>query len=598
MYFPQAQAQLKAAARETLERIRKDREGSPLRIKRLLAYVEAHLFDPDLRVKTLKQACGIRDNSISIQFNTVLGLPPSAYIEECRLETACRLLRHTELSVSQVAELVGYANLQVFSTAFVRWSGQRPTPYRKQFRLAPELWTTHNDSLMRGDHLRQALLGELQPVAAQTLIQRLQTIYNPPADDAAPAAILPRPQLGAGLNLFSREEIRQAHQAWQVLSPLPLAEQRRRLRRKMVTSSLVLFDLLIDRSREAAQVLPQRGVELAELGIACLYEVELENFFQAEPRYSPEFLANLKVRGWARLGEARRLVLDLAGAEKAFAIAERQLTCPRNRMLAAEIHHLKGSLRWHQQRLDKALALETRAIALLRQSGDPLKLAQALAMRALIYHAAGKPQAALCDLGEALPLALPLTDAREAPQLSLTIYYRMVSASLTAGLVSEANELLKPAFALAKKIGDALMIAGLHWLEGSLEHVRGNPNLAEAKLLQARDDFIELQKHGQAAIIALDLALLYSQAGRVSAAINLTAESLALIEGFPLPQRTLAAVRQLQEAVTRDQLPPELLEQARQSLSPLRQDPALAFALGVLQNLARHQNASAQRPSA
>ena len=126
------QSLLQAAAQETLERIQHDREKAPARIKPLLAYLEEHLFDPDLDFNHLKRACGIRDNTLPIQFHTALDLPPYAYIEDCRLETACRLLSHSDLRIWQISELLGYSSIQVFSRAFKRWSGLRPTAFRKK----------------------------------------------------------------------------------------------------------------------------------------------------------------------------------------------------------------------------------------------------------------------------------------------------------------------------------------------------------------------------------------------------------------------------------------------------------------------------------
>ena len=125
---------LKTAAVESLERIQLDRAKAPQRLKPLLAYIEEHLFDPTLDVNHLKRACGVRDNSVPIQFHSAVGRPPHGYIEDRRLETACRLLADTHLKIWQISELLGYSSIQVFSRAFSRWSGQRPTLFRKKAR--------------------------------------------------------------------------------------------------------------------------------------------------------------------------------------------------------------------------------------------------------------------------------------------------------------------------------------------------------------------------------------------------------------------------------------------------------------------------------
>ena len=124
---------LMRAAGPSLARIRRDRRRVPERLEPLLTYLEEHLFDPGICVTKLRRDCGVRNNSIFIRFTSILGRTPYAYIEDRRLETACRLLLETELKIWQIAELLGYSSLQVFSRAFTRWSELRPTAYRRRY---------------------------------------------------------------------------------------------------------------------------------------------------------------------------------------------------------------------------------------------------------------------------------------------------------------------------------------------------------------------------------------------------------------------------------------------------------------------------------
>ena len=63
-----------------------------------------------------------------------MGLTPWRLIRECRLETAARLLRDTELSVVEITLLVGYDSEQAFARLFHAWSGLRPSDYRVHAR--------------------------------------------------------------------------------------------------------------------------------------------------------------------------------------------------------------------------------------------------------------------------------------------------------------------------------------------------------------------------------------------------------------------------------------------------------------------------------
>ena len=173
---------LKTAAVDSLERIEEHRAKVPDRLKPLLAHIRDHLFDPTLNVDKMKRACGLRDNSVPLQFHSAVGRPPHGYIEDRRLETACRLLVSTDLKIWQISELLGYSSIQVFSRAFSRWSGQRPTLYRKAARERAggdqEGTASQRESLLIDtEALRRALAGELPREQAEELIEHLVGLY-------------------------------------------------------------------------------------------------------------------------------------------------------------------------------------------------------------------------------------------------------------------------------------------------------------------------------------------------------------------------------------------------------------------------------------
>ena len=185
---------LETAAIPTKERIRRDLARAPRQIQPLLEYLERHLFDADLDANRLKIACGVRDNTLPIRFHDVLDLPPYGYIEDCRLEVACRLLADTELKVWQVAQLLGYSTLQVFSRAFHRWSGLRPTKYRHRCRREYERQARRQSSdasrrPITWATLRRAASGLLRREEADELARRLGELYPESFGRSATAAL-------------------------------------------------------------------------------------------------------------------------------------------------------------------------------------------------------------------------------------------------------------------------------------------------------------------------------------------------------------------------------------------------------------------------
>lgn len=59
------------------------------------------------------------------------GVQFSDLLDEAQRERACGLLRIQRLSIEQVAEKVGYADVSNFGRAFRRWTGVTPAAYRK-----------------------------------------------------------------------------------------------------------------------------------------------------------------------------------------------------------------------------------------------------------------------------------------------------------------------------------------------------------------------------------------------------------------------------------------------------------------------------------
>jgi AraC-like DNA-binding protein len=397
---------LKQAAVESLERIQLDRAKAPQRLKPLLAYIEEHLFDPTLDVNQLKRACGVRDNSVPIQFHSAVGRPPHGYIEDRRLETACRLLANTDVKVWQISELLGYSSIQVFSRAFSRWSGQRPTLYRKKARKRSGGSRTypalHNERrLFEPESLRQALAGELPPHEASALVERLLRLYPScreslheagapgpsPGDDEgggyhAPAPARARATVAASeaplaLRITHREIDRlRAEEIVRRLERLPMEEQLA-LVDDLRLSTPALFERLRERSREVSREDPRRGILLAELALKSLDVLERR-------LTDAKLLANLRARGWVALADARAVAADDRAAELAFAEAERYFRSGgREPETEAAIAWHKAALRREQKRFDDALALLNRALVLYRQLGR-----EKLASKVLIAIAA------------------------------------------------------------------------------------------------------------------------------------------------------------------------------------------------------------------
>lgn len=97
-----------------------------LRAKRLLAEAEAGVDTPS----ELAQALGVSPRTL----RRVLGRANTSYrqlADEARCQRALMLLRHPALSLTEIADVLGFADAASFSRAFMRWTGASPGRYRK-----------------------------------------------------------------------------------------------------------------------------------------------------------------------------------------------------------------------------------------------------------------------------------------------------------------------------------------------------------------------------------------------------------------------------------------------------------------------------------
>ena len=86
-----------------------------------------------LDLTKLASAAGMSKFHFLRCFASAYGVTPSAYLTERRIERAQDLLRATNLTVTEVCGLVGYASLGSFSSRFTRLVGVSPSAYQARW---------------------------------------------------------------------------------------------------------------------------------------------------------------------------------------------------------------------------------------------------------------------------------------------------------------------------------------------------------------------------------------------------------------------------------------------------------------------------------
>jgi len=107
------------------------------RFASVVAYINQRLGDR-IEAKELYCLAGLSHSRFSEAFQGAFGMSAMRYIQAQRLKRAKRLLRSTELSVTEIAFLCGFNTISLFNTAFRKEIGASPTLYRRQ-RAEPRL---------------------------------------------------------------------------------------------------------------------------------------------------------------------------------------------------------------------------------------------------------------------------------------------------------------------------------------------------------------------------------------------------------------------------------------------------------------------------
>lgn len=93
-------------------------------------YMKKHISS-DMAVDDIAAACGLSESQFARRFKKTAGVTPADYLQRLRIEEACRILRTSGGSITEIAFKLGFSSSQYFSTVFKRYTGMTPCNYKK-----------------------------------------------------------------------------------------------------------------------------------------------------------------------------------------------------------------------------------------------------------------------------------------------------------------------------------------------------------------------------------------------------------------------------------------------------------------------------------
>lgn len=333
------------------------------------------------------------------------------------------------------------------------------------------------------------------------------------------------------------------------LGNLPFEEQLQRIEEDGELQSWGLCQLLIRRSLEAGLDDPSRAVTLAELA------VRIADLLPGEA-YDPHWVTDLRAKCWAYLGNARRVLGELWSADEAFRRAEMYLekTMTGNARVHAQVADLKASLRRDQRRFAEAATLLDQATRTFEELGDSHHVGRSLINKAKLLEEQGELKSAI----EALRQAGPLLDSAREPRLVFCCSLTLVVLLTAGGKHAEAEALLPETRRLATEQQNSLDLVRVAWAEGRIAFGLGRLGAAEASFREVQKEFFERGMGYDAALVSLDLAMLYAQEGCTAELKQLAAELLPVFESREVHREAMAALLMFQHAAEEETLTLEL----------------------------------------
>lgn len=102
-------------------------------IDEAIKHIRKHAHDQDLSLDRVADAVHVSPFYLSHLFRDELGTTFVSYLTEVRLDEARRLLKDTQLTISEISERVGYSDASYFSRVFKKHIKVTPGKFRREF---------------------------------------------------------------------------------------------------------------------------------------------------------------------------------------------------------------------------------------------------------------------------------------------------------------------------------------------------------------------------------------------------------------------------------------------------------------------------------
>lgn len=98
-------------------------------VQKGIEYISSN-YSYNITVEDIADYVGLSRSHLFRSFETILGQSPKEYLTDFRMRHACYLLEHSNLSITAIANSIGFDNSLYFSKTFHKFKGMAPKEYR------------------------------------------------------------------------------------------------------------------------------------------------------------------------------------------------------------------------------------------------------------------------------------------------------------------------------------------------------------------------------------------------------------------------------------------------------------------------------------
>lgn len=324
-----------------------------------------------------------------------------------------------------------------------------------------------------------------------------------------------------------------------------------------------LSELLCHESALAASDNVGSALELAQLALEVAERIPGGNARKS------------RSRGYAHgyVGNALRVQGDLQAARKSFAVSDQEWKagegCPGDLLSEARLLGLKSSLLRADHLLGDAMVLIDRAL----DQGEPEIQGRLLMKKASLHDKQGDPERAIAVLKE----AEPHINEDQEPWLWFCLRHNALWCLTTAGRYREAEQVLPEVKPLSAKFGKELDRIRLRWAEGRIAAGLGRTQQGIDLLSQVRAEFVSRSMWFDAALVTMELAVVFLRQGRTDMVKTLAIHLGPIFKSNGVHREALGALTLFRKAADQEKATLDLAERLVAFLRRAQHDPDLKF---------------------